>query len=424
MTTVGATIGSRHRPWGDVSVESQPQPVSAALPAAEQRLSTGFAELDRVLGGGIVPGSLLLIGGDPGIGKSTLLLQVLEHVSRSAGRCLYVTGEESVRQVQMRARRLGTLNSNLYIAAETDIERIESFVGELSPVALVVDSIQTVFHGELASPPGSISQVRECAAHLLRLAKTRGVAVLTIGHVTKSGDLAGPRALEHATDAVLYFEGERHYAYRLIRAVKNRFGATSELGLFEMTATGLREVPNPSAVFLAERPAGSSGSVVVASIEGSRPLLVEIQALLATSPFGQPRRTVIGLDPGRVALILAVLERRLGMRVGGQDVYLKVSGGVRVDEPAADLGIAAAIASSFRDRPAAPRVAVIGEVGLAGEVRAVSRVEERLREAARLGFEACVLPAGNRRGLSEAAELGIELIAVDRVGAALEVVLA
>lgn len=417
--------GPGRRGWsaGEPTGASAPITVAQVDQGEEVRLSTGSAELDRVLGGGIVPGSLILLGGDPGIGKSTLLLQVAAHVAVQAGPFLYVSGEESAAQVGLRARRLGISAERLYVLAETDIRVIERCVDEVRPVAAVIDSIQTVFDPELASAPGSVSQVRECAAQFLRLAKTRNVAVFLVGHVTKGGDLAGPRTLEHATDAVLYFEGDRHHVYRVIRAVKNRFGSTNEIGLFEMGAAGLREVSNPSEVLLAERPHDAAGSVVVAGMEGSRPLLVEVQALLVPSPFGHPRRTVSGLDPNRVAFILAVLERRAGLGLGSHDAYLNVSGGLRLSEPAADLGIALAVASSFRDRPTGGNVAVFGEVGLSGEVRAVARVEPRLLEAARMGFQGCVLPAGNLRTLAGGAPAGLQLIGVGTISEALEVVL-
>lgn len=407
--------------WTGAGEPADPVPISFAVPDDDDRISTGFDELDRVLGGGIVPGSLVLVGGDPGIGKSTLLLQVTHNVAASRGTCLYVSGEESVQQVQLRAHRLGLASSDLYVLAETDLSQIERVVDKLKPVVVVIDSIQTVYHPEYDGAPGSVVQVRECAGHLLRLAKTRGVAIFLIGHVTKDGDLAGPRTLEHATDAVLYFEGERHYAHRVVRAVKNRFGSTHELGLFEMRDTGLCEVEDPSHVFLAGRPADTTGSAVVASMEGSRPLLVEIQALLVPSPYSHPRRTVSGLDANRIAFILAVLERRAGLNFGPQDVYVKVAGGLRVDEPATDLAVALAIASSFRDRPLPRDAVMIGEIGLGGEVRAVNHLEERLREAARLGFQQCLIPKAKHRPLDRVAGTALEIIEVDTVSTALEV---
>jgi len=413
---------ARHRSPGGETVPA-PVPLSTAVEPDQRRLSTGSAELDRVLGGGVVPGSLVLIGGDPGIGKSTLLLQVAAHVAGTEGSFLYISGEESTAQVALRARRLGVQGDRLYLLAETDIRMMERVWDEVRPVAVVVDSIQTVYDPELSSAPGSVAQVRECAAHFLKLAKTRGVPVFLVGHVTKGGDLAGPRTLEHMVDTVLYFEGDRHHVYRILRAVKNRFGATNEVGLFEMAAAGLREVPSPSEALLAERPGDASGSVIVAGVEGTRPLLVEVQALIAVSPFGHPRRTVSGLDANRVAFILAVLEKRGGLRVGAHDAYLNVSGGLRLSEPAADLGIAIAVASSFRDRPVAADTVVFGEVGLSGEIRAVARPEPRLAEAARMGLRRCVLPAGNLR-VGPQVPAGLEVIGVATVAEALEVVLA
>lgn len=401
-----------------------PRPITGLDGEPLRRFSSGFAELDRVLGGGVVPGSLVLVGGDPGIGKSTLLLQVASAVARTAGPVLYVSGEESVEQLRLRAERVGALVPGLYVAAEVDATAVAEAVEQVRPVLAVVDSIQTVYHPDLASAPGSVGQVRECAAFFLRLAKDTGTATVLVGHVTKGGEVAGPRTLEHATDAVLYFEGDRHHAFRVVRAVKNRFGSTHELGLFEMTDAGLREVPNPSEVLLDGRPAAASGSVVVATVEGTRPLLVEVQALLTPAAFGVPRRTVSGLDASRAALILAVLEKRVGLNLGGCDAYVKVSGGLRLDDPAADLGIALALASSFLERPVAASVVAVGEVGLAGEVRAVSRVDLRVREASRLGFSACVLPAAAARALAGKGLPGrVELIGVGSVAEALELVL-
>ncbi|MEX2356495.1 MAG: DNA repair protein RadA [Thermaerobacterales bacterium] len=389
---------SRHRSWlaGDAS---GPRLIREIGSEEAARLATGFGELDRVLGGGLVKGSLVLIGGDPGIGKSTLLLQVAGHIAAAAP-VLYVTGEESAQQIAMRGSRLGVNGDRLYVLPETDLKVIEEQVRADTPALTVIDSIQTVFHPELASAPGSVAQVRECATHLLRLAKTTGTVIALVGHVTKGGDIAGPRTLEHVTDTVLYFEGQHHGAHRLVRSVKNRFGATHELGLFQMKDSGLAEVPNPSAVFLAERPEGAAGSVVVAGVEGTRPLLVEVQALVSPSPFPHPRRTASGVPTSRIDLVLAVLERRVGLGIMGHDVYLKVSGGLRLDEPAADLGIALALASSLTDRPADPSWVVFGEVGLAGELRSVTRAEDRIREAARMGFAACVLPQATLRGIT------------------------
>jgi DNA repair protein RadA/Sms len=360
-----------------------------------ERFRTGLGELDRVLGGGVVGGSLVLIGGDPGIGKSTLILQACHALAETAGPVLYVSGEESAAQVKLRADRLGLGAKELFILAETALETIEAQAAALAPRVVVVDSIQTVHLADLESAPGSVSQVRECGGRLMTLAKTRGTTVFLVGHVTKEGAIAGPRVLEHLVDTVLYFEGERHATYRILRAVKNRFGSTNEIGVFEMTGTGLREVANPSALFLAERPRGVPGSVIVAALEGTRPLLLELQALVTPAHFGTPRRTVLGAEYNRVCLLLAVLEKRAGFPLQSQDVFVNVAGGARCQEPAADLGIVVAAASSYAERPLAVDVVVIGEVGLTGEVRAVSGIEPRLAEAAGLGFAAAVVPRSN-----------------------------
>ncbi|HEY7202652.1 MAG TPA: DNA repair protein RadA [Methylomirabilota bacterium] len=372
---------TRPQPLGDIRVDGD-----------GHRTSSGMAELDRVLGGGVVTGSLVLIGGDPGIGKSTLLLQVSGALARRAGPVLYVSGEESAGQVKLRADRLGAPPSGLYFVAETDLQAVEAHVATLNPKVLIVDSIQTVYMPGLESAPGSVSQVRECGAHLMALAKGRGIATFLVGHVTKEGAIAGPRVLEHLVDTVLYFEGEQHHAYRVLRAVKNRFGSTNEIGVFEMGQRGLAEVPNPSGFFLAERPKDAAGSVVVASLEGTRPLLVEIQALVTPAGFGTPRRTVLGADYNRVCLLLAVLEKRVGFPLQSQDAFVNVAGGARVLEPAADLGLVLAAASSYLDRPLRGDLVVLGEVGLAGEVRAVTGLETRLKEAAALGFTGAVIP--------------------------------
>jgi DNA repair protein RadA/Sms len=360
--------------------------------ADRDRIRTGVAELDRVLGGGLVPGSLVLIGGDPGIGKSTLLLQASRALAGAGGPVLYVSGEESAAQVKLRADRLGLAAADLYFLAETDLEAVLAQAAAVKPRVVVVDSIQTVYLPDLESAPGSVSQVRECGGRLMTLAKRQGIAVFLVGHVTKEGALAGPRVLEHLVDTVLYFEGERHAAYRVLRAVKNRFGSTNEIGVFEMTEHGLAEVANPSAVFLAERPRGAPGSVIVVALEGTRPVLLEAQALVTPAHFGTPRRTVIGADYNRVCLLLAILEKRAGFPLQSQDVFVNVAGGARCQEPAADLGLAVAAVSSFVDRPPAPDLVLVGEVGLTGEVRAVTGLEPRLREAAALGFTAAVVP--------------------------------
>ena len=378
--------GARPVPIGDIAVTSG------------ERITTGIGELDRVLGGGVVPGSLVLIGGDPGIGKSPLLLQASRSLAERAGPLLYVSGEESAAQVKLRADRLGIAPRDLYFLAETDLQVIEAHAAELKPRALVVDSIQTVFLPGLESAPGSVSQVRECAARLMLWSKGRGTATFLVGHVTKDGAIAGPRVLEHLVDTVLYFEGEQHHAHRVLRAVKNRFGSTNEIGVFEMGEQGLTEVTNPSGFFLAERPRGAAGSVIVSSLEGSRPLLLELQALVTPASFGTPRRTVLGADYNRVCLLLAVLEKRAGFPLQSQDVFVNVAGGGRVTEPAADLGVIVAAASSFLDRPVRGDTVIMGEVGLAGEVRAVAGLAARLKEAAALGFTAAVVPQNNLAG--------------------------
>jgi DNA repair protein RadA/Sms len=373
----------------------RPVPLAEIRVEGGERTPTGIGELDRVLGGGVVRGSLVLVGGDPGIGKSTLLGQTSQALAASMGPVLYVSGEESAAQVKMRAERLGMVSRDLYFLAETDLAAIEGHVARLEPRVLVVDSIQTMFLPDLESAPGSVSQVRECGARLMMLAKSRGVATFLVGHVTKEGALAGPRVLEHLVDTVLYFEGERHHAYRVLRAVKNRFGSTNEIGVFEMVEAGLAEVTNPSGLFLSERPKGAPGSVIVSSLEGTRPLLLELQALVAPASFGTPRRTVLGADYNRVCLLLAVLEKRVGFPLQSQDAFVNVAGGGRITEPAADLGVAIAAASSFLDRPVRGELVVIGEVGLTGEVRAVTGFAARLKEAAALGFPGAVVPQNN-----------------------------
>ena len=359
------------------------------------RITTGIDEFDRVLGGGIVPGSLVLLGGEPGIGKSTLLLQTAAYVAHAIGPVLYSSGEESEHQVKSRGERLGVGLAPLYLLAETCLERVLEEMARLQPALVIIDSIQTVFSLKMQSAPGSIGQVREAATQLLFAAKAQNVPTFLVGHVTKEGSLAGPKALEHIVDTVLYFEGERHHSHRIVRAAKNRFGAVSELGVFEMTSAGLRPVPNPSAMFLAERPAGSPGSAVLCCIEGSRPILVEVQALVSTSSYGYAKRTAVGLDQTRLSLLLAVLEKRAGLALGGDDVYLNLAGGISVDEPAVDLAVVAAVASSARNRPIDDGTAVFGEVGLAGEVRATSQAARRVREAEQMGFSRCVMPQAN-----------------------------
>ncbi|HET7628960.1 MAG TPA: DNA repair protein RadA [Bacillales bacterium] len=396
----------------------KPIAISDVKGEKEPRVTTEMSELNRVLGGGIVPGSLVLVGGDPGIGKSTLLLQTSDQLARKGYKVLYISGEESAKQTKLRAERFGINAAELYVMAETDLDLIEKAVGELKPNFLIVDSIQTIHRNDLSSAPGSVSQVRECTGGLMKIAKMSGVATFIVGHVTKEGSIAGPRLLEHMVDAVLYFEGERHHTYRILRAVKNRFGSTNEIGVFEMKEAGLAEVLNPSEIFLEERSKGAAGSTVVASMEGTRTVLVEVQALITPTSFGNPRRMATGIDHNRVSLLMAVLEKRVGMLLQNQDAYLKVAGGVRLDEPAIDLAIAVSIASSFRDRAANPSDVVIGEVGLTGEVRRVSRIEQRIHEAAKLGFTRAIISAKNLGGWS--APAGIEVVGVRTVAEALQ----
>jgi len=394
-------------------------PVSIAEVSASDapRMPTSIGEFDRVLGGGVVGGSLVLIGGEPGIGKSTLVLQGAHAFAEAHGRVLYISGEESLLQMRMRAQRIAAMSPSLMVAAETEMEHILGAIETLSPALVIVDSIQTLHDGELSSAPGSVSQVRHCAALLMRAAKTSAKPVFLVGHVTKEGAIAGPRVLEHMVDTVLYLEGDRHLDYRLLRAVKNRFGSTNELGVFQMREDGLVEVPNPSAVFLTERRTGAIGSAVIATIEGTRPLLVEVQALVTPAPpFGAPRRSSTGVDYNRLSLVLAVLEKRGRLGIATQDVFVNIPGGVRVEEPAADLGMALAVASNLKERPVRADTAFFGEVGLSGEIRSVNRPQDRIREAARLGFRRCVAPArGVPRGMDD-----IEVVAVGDLGEAFD----
>ena len=402
-----------------------PRNVPQRLPAISadglERLPLPMPEFSRVLGGGIVPGSLVLVGGDPGIGKSTLLLQVAALVSETSGDVLYVSGEESVQQIKMRADRLGITTDHLLLLTETNLETIISHIEQLRPCMAVIDSIQTVYLEDLTSAAGSVSQVRESAARLMHVAKGQGLPIFLVGHVTKAGAIAGPRVLEHIVDTVLYLEGDRFHAYRLLRSVKNRFGATAEVGVFEMGNEGLTEVANPSEAFLAERLPQAAGSAIAVTMEGTRPLLLEIQALASTTSFGLPRRTANGIDFNRLLLLVAVLTRRVGVRLSDQDVFVNVIGGLRVSEPAADLAVATAIASSFRNAPVAADMALVGEVGLSGELRSVSQLDRRLNEAAKLGFRRCLVPKSWRRGVT--ANANIEVLTARSLAEALDLAL-
>ena len=391
------------------------QPASARLYAdieieQNERLSTGIGEFDRVLGGGVVPGSLVLLAGEPGIGKSTLLLQAAANMARAIGPVLYSSGEESEHQIKSRGERLAVGQAPLYLLAETCLERILDEIARIKPALVIVDSVQTVFSLKFQSAPGGIGQVREAATQLLFTAKGQNIPTFLVGHVTKDGSLAGPKALEHVVDTVLYFEGERHHSHRVVRAVKNRFGAISELGVFEMTSAGLKAVPNPSKMFLSARPSNAPGSAVLCAVEGSRPILVEVQALVSSTSYGNARRMASGLDQQRLSLLLAVLEKRAGLNLAGDDVFVNIAGGMTIDEPASDLGVLAAIASSVRNRVIPPTTAVFGEVGLAGEVRGIAHAPLRVREAAQMGFRRCVMPdanidPGERREVDDRCEL-------------------
>lgn len=404
---------------------SKTLPITDIQSGSEERIPTHNKELDRVLGGGFVPGSVILVGGDPGIGKSTLALQMLNNISSSSEsrddlNLLYVTGEESPEQVKMRAQRIGVTSENVYVLSATSVESIIDEIKRLSPQIAVIDSIQTMYSEELASAPGSVGQIRECTAKLMQHAKTNGPAIFLVGHVTKEGAIAGPKVLEHLVDTVLYFEGGRDHPYRILRAIKNRFGSTNEIGVFEMMDVGLKEVKNPSEIFLSERPENASGSVVTPSIEGTRPILVEIQALVSPCSFGVPRRTTIGLDNNRVSLLLAVLEKRAGLQILGQDVFMNVAGGVKIEEPAIDLAISIALVSSFLNKPLDPGVVVFGEIGLAGEIRGVSHIDMRLNEAQKLGFTKCVVPKINLDRV-KSSDNSISLVGVDSIEKAIEV---
>ena len=399
---------------------NRPRPIAEVETTDELRFETGLSELDRVLGGGAVQGSLVLVGGAPGIGKSTLMLQICDNLCRFA-KVLYVSGEESERQIKLRAERLKVRSENLYLLAETDLGDILEAVAELKPDVVIVDSIQTMYNGELATSPGSVGQVKDCTMALMQMAKGQGVTVFVIGHVNKEGSIAGPKVLEHMVDCVLYFEGDSHMSYRILRAAKNRFGATNEIGVFEMGDEGLAQVPNPSETLLAGRPKDTPGTCVTCVMEGNRPILAEVQALLAPTSYGNARRTSNGFDYNRAVLLLAVLEKRGGLMVSPCDSYMNVIGGLNLDEPAADLAAVVALASSFRDKPVPGDLAAIGEVGLTGELRSVSALGQRLSEVRRLGFTQCLIPARNSAKLTEPE--GLQLIRVRNIREALTAVL-
>ena len=383
-------------------------------------MSTGIAELDRVLGGGVVEGSLVLVGGDPGIGKSTLLLQMCNNMASDNRRVLYISGEESLKQIKIRAERLGSSNESMLLLCETNLEIIENVLKEEKPDIVIIDSIQTMYREEISSAPGSVSQVRESTSVLMQLAKGLGISIFIVGHVTKEGVVAGPRVLEHMVDTVLYFEGDRHAAYRIIRGVKNRFGSTNEIGVFEMSSEGLREVLNPSEFMLDGRPEDASGSVVACLMEGTRPILVEIQALISHTNFGMPRRTAVGTDYNRVNLLMAVIEKRIGVQMCDYDAYVNIAGGMKINEPALDLALVMALISSFKNRVIDPKTIVFGEVGLAGEVRAVSQADKRVQEAKKLGFTTCIMPAVSKKNLTEIT--GINIIGVNNIKEAEELI--
>jgi DNA repair protein RadA/Sms len=395
------------------SAISEPQAIDAISLAPEMRLKTGIAEFDRALGGGVVPGSLVLVGGDPGIGKSTLVLQVLHRLSQKGFRAIYLSGEESPQQIKLRAERLSVHSDNLYVIAGTCIEEFFEKLEGLKSDLVAVDSIQTLYTDAISSAPGSVGQVREVASRLMTFAKQSGTPIFLIGHVTKDGAIAGPKVLEHLVDTVLYFEGDRGHVYRVLRSVKNRYGSTNEIGVFEMKDTGLAEVANPSRIFLEERPKDAPGSVVFPCIEGTRPVLVEIQALVGSSPLGMPRRTAVGIDHNRIALLVAVLGKRIGMELGDQDIFVNVAGGLKVEEPAADLAIISAMMSSFLDRPVDRDLVMFGEVGLAGEIRGVNQPELRIKEARKMGFSRCLLSRSNLEGAAQPAEM--ELLGVESI---------
>lgn len=400
---------------------SKPVTINSIRSKGEERFSTRIKELDRVLGGGVVKGSLVLVGGDPGIGKSTMLIQVSSNVAESGKKVLYITGEESESQIKMRAQRLGINSNNLYIFAENNLSLIEAQLDKIDPEMIILDSIQTVYNPEIASAPGTVSQIKEGTSKFMKIAKKMGISTFLVGHVTKEGSLAGPKLLEHMVDTVLYFEGERYNTYRLVRAVKNRFGSTNELGVFEMRDTGLEELENPSKVLISEKPKDVSGSVIISTVEGTRPMLIELQALVSPTSFGIPKRTSTGVDYNRVAMLLAVLEKRVGLQIQNQDVYLNIVGGIKINEPSIDLGIAIAVASSFKNIAIDENIAVTGEVGLTGEIRAVSFIEKRIAECKKLGFKQIVIPKSNYELVKDTK--GIKILPAENLRQAINIVL-
>ncbi len=400
-------------------IQEVPKPLNSFVGQDAQRTSTGYAELDRVLGGGLVKGSLVLVGGEPGIGKSTLILQLCDKV-KGEGKVLYVSGEESAEQIKLRADRLNIKNDDILFLGETDIDIIDQNIEELNPKLVIIDSMQTMYSEEISSAPGSVSQVREITSRIMKICKSRKITTIIIGHVTKDGNIAGPRVLEHMVDTVLYIEGERYFSYRMIRGVKNRFGSTNEVGMFEMQEKGMVEITNPSSILISEREDNPSGSVVVATVEGTRPLLVELQALVTQSVFGLPRRTANGIDYNRLTLLVAVMEKKAGFMLGNQDVYLNVVGGIKVNEPALDLGIILATASSFKNVSIPKGVIALGEVGLTGEVRTINMMEKRLKEAERLGFKKCIIPENNKKLLKESYKL--DIIGVKNINEAMKAI--
>ena len=400
-------------------IQEAPKPLKSFVGQDAQRTSTGYAELDRVLGGGLVKGSLVLVGGEPGIGKSTLILQLCDKV-KGEGKVLYVSGEESAEQIKLRADRLNIKNDDILFLGETDIDIIDQNIEELNPKLVIIDSMQTMYSEDISSAPGSVSQVREITSRIMKICKSRKITTIIIGHVTKDGNIAGPRVLEHMVDTVLYIEGERYFSYRMIRGVKNRFGSTNEVGMFEMQEKGMVEITNPSSILISEREDNPSGSVVVATVEGTRPLLVELQALVTQSVFGLPRRTANGIDYNRLTLLVAVMEKKAGFMLGNQDVYLNVVGGLKVNEPALDLGIILATASSFKNVSIPKGVIALGEVGLTGEVRTINMMEKRLKEAERLGFKKCIIPENNKKLLKESYKL--DIIGVKNINEAMKAI--